>query len=229
MADFFAPENAPFAVALVLLALIALVEVAGLMLGTSPSGLIDQHMPDIEADADVMHPEVGVHDGPQASVFERLLGWLSIGRVPILVLLIVFLSTFGVAGLIVQQIARGVLGMPLPALVASLPALAAALPSMRYAGRGLARIMPKEETQAVSQRSFIGKVAVITRGEARRGLPAEAKLRDAFGHAHYVLVEPDEESVTFAQGTEVLIVSQTGIAYRVIANAHEAMSDRPQP
>jgi hypothetical protein len=44
MTEFFAPENAPFAVALCLVALIALVEIAGLLLGFSASGAIDSQI-----------------------------------------------------------------------------------------------------------------------------------------------------------------------------------------
>lgn len=234
MAELFAPENAPFAIAITLVALIALVEIVGLLLGFSASGAIDSHIPDLHADvhfdAHIPHVHADVHapDGLGPGPLSHVLSWLCIGRVPILVLLVAFLCAFGIAGLIVQSMARGVLGFPLPALVATLPALVVAFPATRYIGLGLARVMPREETEAVSQAEFVGKVAVVTRGTARRGLPAEAKLRDAHGQAHYVLVEPDEDGETFAEKAEVLIVQQAGSVYRVIANRNAAMSDRLQ-
>jgi hypothetical protein len=231
MTEFFAPENAPFAVALCLVALIALVEIAGLLLGFSASGAIDSQI-DLDADADFdahvspLHVDAHAPDGVGPGPLSQVLSWLCVGRVPILVLLIVFLCAFGLIGFIVQTLSAGILGFPLPGLVASIPAVVGAFPATRYAGLGLARVMPKEETEAVSQKEFVGKVALVTRGMARRGLPAEAKLTDLYGQVHYVLVEPDEDGATFSQGAEVLIVQQTGSVYRVIANINAAMSDR---
>jgi hypothetical protein len=232
MGNFFAPESTPFAVALCLVALIALVEVVGLLIGFSASHALDSQIPDVHAEVDAgghFSPFIAdAHGLPDAHVgpLSQVLGWLSVGRVPILVLLIVFLCTFGLVGFLIQAFAGTFAGGPLPAALVSIPAFAAALPAVRYAGIGLARVMPKEETDAVSQKTFVGKVAVVTRGEARRGLPAEAKLRDHRGQTHYLLVEPDEDDAKFAQGAEVLIVQQTGSIYRVIANTNAAMSDR---
>jgi hypothetical protein len=232
MTEFFAPENAPFAVAICLIALIALVEIVGLLIGVSASGAIDSQIPDLHADADVdadlphVHADVHAPEGFGPGPLSQVLAWLCVGRVPILVLLVAFLCAFGVTGLLVQAIARGLLGFPLPALVAVIPALVIAVPATRYIGLGLARIMPKEETEAVSRSDFVGKVAVVTRGTARRGLPAEAKLRDSYGQSHYLLVEPDEDGETFPERSEVLIVQQAGSVYRVIANRNAAMSDR---
>jgi len=232
MVDFFASENAPFAVALCLVALIALVEIAGLFLGFSASHALDSQIPDLHADIDAgghFSPfHVDAHGTPESSAgpLSQVLGWLCVGRVPILVLIIVFLCAFGLAGFLLQALARGLAGFPFPPALVSIPAFVAAVPAVRYAGLGLARIMPKEETDAVSEKTFIGKVAVVIRGEARRGLAAEAKLRDHHGQTHYVLVEPDEDEATFSQGAEVLIVHQSGSTYRVIANTSAAMSDR---
>jgi hypothetical protein len=234
MGNFFAPESTPFAVALFVVALIALVEIVGLFLGFSASHAIDSQIPDIHAE-----PDTGGHLSPfiadahghglpetQAGPLSQVLGWLSVGRVPILVLLIVFLCTFGLVGFLIQALAGTFAGGPLPAVLVSIPAFVAAVPAVRYAGLGLARVMPKEETDAVSQKTFLGKVAVVTQGEARRGLPAEAKFRDHRGQTHYLLVEPDEDDAKFARGAEVLIVQQSGSVYRVIANTNAAMSDR---
>ncbi|MEZ5816207.1 MAG: YqiJ family protein [Hyphomicrobiaceae bacterium] len=204
-----APALAPFTVALGVMFLIALAEVLGTILGLSPAGLVDQLVPhaDVDADADV---SLG-NDSVDASGgwMSGLLGWLCVGRVPVLVLFVALLTCFGLAGFVVQSSARSLVGGHLPALVAVVPALMLALPPTRWLALGLARLIPKEETDAVSTRTFIGRVATITRGVASPGTPAEARLRDATGHTHYVLVEPDEPDARFEQGTEVLITSQT--------------------
>lgn len=230
MASFFAAHNLPFAVAACLVGLIALVEAAGLLFGFSASNAIDSQIPDLDGDvfdAPVSAHEADVHASESVGPLSQVLSWLTIGRVPILILLVVFLLAFALTGFVVQGIVAAVAGAALPPLLASLPALVVAVPAVRYAGLGLARIMPKEESDAVSQSSFVGRIAVVTGGLARRGLAAEAKLKDAHGHTHYIRVEPDEDAATFAPGVEVLIVHHSGSVYRVIANPSAAMTDRP--
>ena len=108
-------------------------------------------------------------------------------------------------------------GEYLPAWFAALPALAIGLPATRYIGLGLARLIPKEETEAVSSRKFIGKVATIVRGQARAGLPAEAKLRDQFGRTHYLMVAPEGDDVLDA-GAEAVLVKRLGGHYLAVRN-----------
>lgn len=224
-----APETAPFGIALAILLFIALLEGVGLLIGVAFSSMVDSVLPDFDVpDAD-MDVEAGVH-GPDfdtaagAGPFTRLLGWLCFGRVPALILLIAFLTAFGITGLVVQSVAKSLSGFYLPAIVAVVPAFAAALPATRYLGLLLSRIMPKEETEAVSQADFIGKIAIVTQGRARRGLPAQAKLADKHGQSHYVQVEPDGDEDEFDVGSEVLIVRQSGGRFRVIENTYAALS-----
>ena len=239
---FFSPATTPFAVAISLMLIIAAAEIIGALMGMPASAALDSVLPEIDADVDLdidadFNLETdyaggpldtdapSVPNAPNPGPLSQILGWLCVGKVPILVLLIVFLTAFGLAGFFVQEVTRSVIGVPLPALVAVAPALFAAIPAMRVAGLTLAKIMPKEQTEAVSQRRFIGKVATIVRGEARKGLPAEAKFADRHGKTHYVLVEPDDETETFEQGAEVVIVKQRGSVYLGILNTSAAMSD----
>lgn len=232
------PQTAPFAVALGVMLLIALMEGVGMLFGIALSGMVDSllpdfdvpdvdvDVPDLDVDADVqLHaPNLDAPSVPGAGPFTQFLGWLCFGRVPALVLLVAFLTAFGLSGLIIQSVVNAVTTFYLPAIIAVIPAFAAALPATRYIGLGLSKIMPKEESEAVSREDFIGKIAVVTKGTAQRGLPAEAKLQDHFGQTHYVQVEPDIEDETFAQGAEVLLVRQAGGRFRVIANTHAVLS-----
>ena len=232
---FFSPETAPFAIALSLMLLIAAVELVGALMGMPASAILDSLLPEIDADVDLdLEADYSggpldadapsVPNAPSPGPLSQILGWLCVGKVPVLVLLIVFLTAFGLAGFIIQGVVRGILGVSLPAVIAVAPALFAAIPMTRVAALTLAKIMPKEQTEAVSQKHFIGKVAVILRGAARKGAPAEAKLTDSFGQTHYVLIEPDDETETFQQGTDVIIVKQTGSFYQAILNTSAALS-----
>jgi len=232
-AHLFAAETAPFTVALGLMVLIAALEGIGLIFGLALSGVVDSLLPDfdvpeidveIDPGANGLEPGADLGTLPEAGLVTQFLGWLSFGRVPALILLIVFLTAFGLAGLAIQGGLYGLTGFYLPAILATIPAFAAALPSTRYVGLGLARIMPKEETEAVSHSEFVGKVATIVLGTSRRGEPAQAKLRDKFGQSHYVMVEPDHDDDEFHAGKEILIVRQAGAQFRAIANTSAALS-----
>jgi hypothetical protein len=208
---FFAPENVVFSVALLVMLVVAALEAVGMVLGAGLSHAADALLPDIDHDA---HPGV---DG--------VLGWLHLGKVPMLILLIILLTAFGVVGLALQVVTRAMFGFYWPGAVAAVPALAAALPAVRLLGALYLKVAPRDETTAVSEDALIGRVAVITLGEARTGAPAEGRLRDQHGQTHYVMVEPDLEAETFPAGTEVLLVKRAGARFFGIRNPSAALSD----
>jgi membrane protein implicated in regulation of membrane protease activity len=148
-----------------------------------------------------------------------LLAWLGVGRIPILMLLVVLLALFGIVGLAVQQLAVGLMGSPLSPWIAGATALAAALPLAGLGSRGLARILPQDETTAVSRDSLLGKRGIVTVGTARRGSPAQARVRDLHGQPHYVMVEPQEEAHPFGEGDTVLLVGRDGDTFIGIGEA----------
>ncbi|MEM9740488.1 MAG: YqiJ family protein [Pseudomonadota bacterium] len=235
--EFFSPDMAPFTLALFLLAGIAALEVIGMALGLGVSGALDEALPDFDFDADVdvdidgdltgsgAPTDLDVH-GTGATglgLVGQVLAWLCVGKVPILILIAAFLMGFGVSGMLIQQTATGLFGAMLPAWLASVPAFFAALPVTRWLGLVLARIMPKEETDAVSSDTFVGRVATIIRGTAKIDAPAEAKLKDALGYTHYVLVAPAEAGQELAEGSDVLLVEKSGAIFSAIANTHAAL------
>ncbi len=214
--SFFDPAMAPFTVALFVVIVIAILEVAGLLFGVAISALVDQLLPDLPSDAD---PSGG-------DVIGKLFAWLYVGKVPALMLLAAFLAGFGIAGALVQTGVQSVSGRYLPVFLALPAAVLAALPVTRAIGQTLARLLPKETTEAVSTASFIGAVATVFRGEARRGSPAEAKLTDAHGATHYVLIEPADLNEIFLNGAEVMITERSGAVFRGVANASPSLSVR---
>ena len=84
----------------------------------------------------------------------KVLGWLQIGKVPFLVLLVCFLAVFGLAGFVIQNLVQMLTGGLLPSVLAAIPALAIAVPSIRVIGGGLAKLIPKDESSAVASGSF---------------------------------------------------------------------------
>ena len=226
--QIFDPAVAPFTIALLLMAFIALVEAISLVTGVSIPGVTDG---DTDVDLDGPSGSILSVDAsgdappvPGAGPVEQLLSWLGVGRVPILILLAALLLSFGLGGLLAQNLVNAVGGFFVPVWVAAPAVFFAALPVTRILGQSIARLLPREETDAVAAASFVGRVATVIRGEAKRGLPAEAKLKDVKGATHYVLVEPDEDGVVFMAGSEVLLVEQAGAVFRAIGNPSAAMS-----
>lgn len=201
------PDNVPFVAALVLMLLIGAVEAFGLGGGLAGGDGVDG----LEGDANVETPS--------------LLSWINVGRLPLLMLIVVFLLGFGLTGLIGQRIVAAILGQPAPWFLAAPLAFAAALPVTRVFGRGVARIMPRDETSAVSRDSLVGRVAVIVTGAARHAEAAQGRVRDEHGQVHYVMIEPDSPTDVFAQGSSVLLVRHAGAKYFAIHNTSASLQD----
>jgi hypothetical protein len=204
---FTAPETLPFGVGFGLIVGIALLEGFGMLVSLSPSNLIDDWLPDVSGDG----------------ALDRVLGWLHVGRVPALVLLLLFLAGYVLFGYGLQMVAHGLLGGYLPAWMAGLLAVPSGMATVRGLGALIAHIVPRDETSVVSEQSLVGRVGVVTAGVARRGLAAQARVRDALGRSHYLMVEPDLDDEVFEEGAQVLIVRKAGAFFRCIANPHPGL------
>ena len=219
MSEFLlAPQNLPFAVALAIMGLLTILEFLAMFFAGSSSTVLDGLIPELHL-GDVDGSEIAA-----ASFLDRFLGWLHFGKVPVLMLLALFLLGFGFSGLALQGVLRNLTGFMLPGWMAALFVLPVTLPFVRLGGSVLAKVMPRDETQSVSAQSFIGQVATIVLGTARTGSAAQARLRDKHGQTHYVMVEPDEDDEQFDAGEAVLIVSQQGPTYRVIRADNAALA-----
>ena len=196
-----APGGYAFVSALVLMLLIGLVQALGL---AGDLGV------DLDAHADVdLHADI---DGDL-----DLLGWLGIGHLPLLMLIVLFLGVFGIAGLMVQQLSHDFGGGYLPVYLAIPAALAIGLPITGASARALARILPRDETSAVSVDTLAGRPARITNGRATAGSPARARVEDRYGQAHYVMVEPNSPTESFEEGETVLLVRREADRFMAIS------------
>lgn len=191
MAAFlFATENIVFVSAIVLMLLIGAVQAIGI------AGDFDL---DIHGDAD-------------------LLGWLGLGRLPLLMLLAIFLALFGMIGLIGQHLLLDFAGAMLSPLIAAPAAFLASLPLTGFAARWLAPLLPRDQSSAVPLDALTGSFARIVTGVARSGSPARARVEDAYGQAHYVMVEPDNAGQTLEEGETILLVRREDHVFRAISH-----------
>jgi hypothetical protein len=200
-----ATQTWPFTAAAFLMLLIAVVEGLAMVVGANLSETLQHALPD---------PLDNVH-GP----FDKLLGWLYVGRVPVLVLLVLFLAGFALTGFGLNMIAHRFFGTWVPTIISVPAAFIATLPVVRILGAGLARLIPTDQTFAVSFDSLVGRVGTIVTGTARVGYPAQAKVPNEHGHMLYVMVEPEAEGMTFQSGERVLLTKQiSGSRFAAVVN-----------
>jgi len=204
--------NQLFAGALVLMLLIAFVESLMVVLGAGFSSFLDNLLPDIDVD-------LGLADAELSGGLTKILAWFRFGEVPAIVILVVFLTSFGISGLLIQMFLGALFGTLLPAWILAIPVLLLASLLVRYFGNFMRKFSVGDETESVSRSSFIGRLAVVTVGEAVVGSPAEARFRDEFGTTHYVMVEPYDDGEAFSQGQTVVLVEELGVNFKVIAAA----------
>lgn len=184
----------PFAIALVVMIGIGLIEAIGLGFGQ------------LDLDGDV---------GVEAE--GGWLDWLGLGgELPILIWLTSLLGCFTLAGIALQQATTALHGEPIHWALASCGAFVAGTLLNTLAANGLARVMPRFETTAISSDDLLRHRGSILEGTARRGSPARAKVIDQHGQAHYIMVEPHHETDSIASGETALLVRREGNLFFVL-------------
>lgn len=188
-----------FSTALVVVLGIGVLELIALLVGGSVTSMMDGVIGDT--------PEAGG------------LAWLHVGRLPFLVILVLFLTAFSLLGFTLQGVVATIFGQGLPALAATPLALIGALPVTRATGSVLMRIMPRDESAAITAASFVGRTVTLTAGDASPGKAAEARFQDEYGQTHYVMVEPEVSAPCFRAGDRVLLVRELSVGrYRASPN-----------
>jgi hypothetical protein len=217
MTFIFDPHNLPFTISLFIMLGIALLEGITTLLGFGLSSLLGHFLPDVDVhvDSDVDPGDVG-----SESSLGKLFSWLNVGRVPVMILLVIFLTVFGLGGYALQAVAQSILGNMLHALPVAVVALFLSLPMVRGLGRSVGKLMPTDETEVISEDTFIGRVATITLGTAKKGRPARAKFKDNYGTTHLIMVEPEKEDEELSEGNVVLLVERVGGKFLAIRNTN---------
>ncbi len=206
---FVHPSNIFFSVSLCLMLLLGLVEALLLIAGATTQGFLDQFIPDQLFEA--QHPDLNLESNP--GIFVQLLDWLYIGRIPVLVWLIIFLTTFGLFGLITQGLFFHFTESYFPLWIIAPASLILCMPIVRIVSATIAKVLPQDETTAIHSEELIGLNAEIILGEARLNYPAQAKVKDQHGLTHYIMVEPETDLV-FTQGQTVLLTQKTKIGFQ---------------
>ncbi|TEW47862.1 OB-fold-containig protein [Psychromonas algicola] len=193
MLDFFLADfNLPYSISISIVFAIACLEGVGLLIGLSISNFLEDLF-SIDFVNDTELPSGGI---------SATLGWLYLHRLPMLVWLLLLLSSFGIVGVTLNYLVLLPLWLTLPITIVATVFIT------RFLAKHLSKIIPKNESSATSSSSFVGKVATITIGKASKGHPTEAVVKDSYNQKHYVLVEPEESSKIFTQGMQVVLIQK---------------------
>lgn len=206
-------ENYIFSAALLLMIIIATIEGVFALFGYGLSNLFDHLFPSLDIDHNINisndHFSLGA-----------LFNWLNKGGLPLGVWFIMFLTYFGLFGIYLREAIKYFTGFELNMYIAVPIALIVIAPMLRGTSFYLSKILPKDETYAVSKNTYLESLAEIVTGTARINYPAEAKLVDIHGQIHFIMVEPIRENESFKEGEKVYILKEdldTGV-YKVIAD-----------
>lgn len=144
--------------------------------------------------------------------------WLGITKAPTMIWVAALLLGFGLTGLILQTVVQNLTGAALPVSMAIAVSGIFGLGFAKRFARTFARLIPKSETTALSERSLGRRRGVVSQGTAARGAPAEVRVMDGHGNTHYLRAEPLRDEAKIPQGTEVLVMRQPRVGgYRLIA------------
>jgi YqiJ-like protein len=196
-----APDVRPFAISAAIMVTLGGIELLTMIVGFSISELIGKDFA-LETES---HSAIG-----------GLFLWINAGRLPLLILLILALGVFAIAGFLLQAVAHSI-GTAVPVALAALAAFAISLPAIRVTSRGIARIIPRDETYVVDEADFIGHVAEVSIGPLDQGLPGRVRLKDVFGNWHSVAARASPESTPLPVGASVLLVDRDAKCFIAIS------------
>ncbi|RDJ22111.1 DUF1449 family protein [Bosea caraganae] len=206
------PGFYPFTIAALILIGLVAVEIIATLVGLSISSLMNDGL-------HLDHAGHGDH-GPLGA----WMSWLNTGGVPLLILIMIWLACFAIAGFAVQGVAKTMLA-PLPTLIAVPVALVLAAPMTRTLSRWTARIFPGDETAAVSQSELIGLTGIVTLGPLDQGKPGSVRVKDQHGNIHVLRTKAAPGHV-IAQGAAVLVVDGSAGLFEAIPAPEELGADR---
>ena len=133
------------------------------------------------------------------------MSWLNAGGVPLLVLAVILLSVFAVTGFFIQGVASTIFLGPLPLPLAMTGAIAAAIPATRSLSLAVAKVIPRDETNALEQADFLGLTGVVTIGPLDQGKPGTVRVKDRHDNIHFLRAQA-ASGHTIDTGAQVLIV-----------------------
>ena len=233
----FAPINAPFAIALGILGGLLVIEIVTLVAGIPFSAKIDAilhldlhgpdlhgpdlHGPDLHGpDVHGPHAHGGGHAGldvaHEPGMFGTAWDWLNAGRVPLLILIMIMLGSFGALGYMIEGVSHSFVGW-LPTFMAAIAAFIITIPVTRRVSLLVSKVVPRDETYVVEAGSLVGQTGIIVTGPMAQNTIARVKVKDVHGNHHFPWVRTKDPNLKLDNGDHVLLVEHIGSEYLAIA------------
>jgi hypothetical protein len=206
-----APDVRPFAIAAAIMVALGIIELLTSLVGVSVSELVGK---DVALESD------------SHNILGGAFLWINTGRLPLLILVVLALGVFSIEGFLLQGIAHAV-GTAVPVSIAALLAVAGSIPVIRIASRSISSIIPRDETYAVSDADFVGKVGWVSIGPLDQGLPGRVRLKDVFGNWHTVPARAGAGSEALAVGANVLLVDRDTRSFIAISAPADLIAPQP--
>lgn len=229
--DFiFAAENAPFTIAATVMLMIGGLELLSLLVGHSLSGMVDHFMPDalsgdLSVDLDLhtdIHTDIDLNVHPDAHMpfAVEFLNWFYIGKMPFLMVLVIFMMSFSTTGYLMNEIMFSITEHRLSTGLGSLIAFLLCLFPMHFLSAIIYTIMPKDESEAISVDDLIDRTGEILYGKLpqKAGESVEIKIEVPIDHNtgktqnHFIVAQLTKD--TEYTGRQVVITGRnpsTGI------------------
>lgn len=237
METLLSPPFVPFSIALGLLFGLMALELVIALLGGTILGLggsdtdfdldmdVDagleglESLDGIDLDGAELEFELGeLGEAPDVAAAEGPGDFLGISKAPTMIWVAALLLGFGLTGVVLQSVLQNLTGAAFPALMASAIAGVVGLGFAKRFARVFARLIPKSESSALSERALGRRKGIVSQGTAARGKPAEVRVTDGYGNTHYLRAEPLRDDEQIPQGSEVLVMRQARSGdYRLIA------------
>lgn len=156
------------------------------------STVLDDFGPDIDGDIE-----------PSPAILA--LNFLGIGRVPFTIWLVTLLTSFSVLGIYIT------LKFDLSQVITIGPVLIVALVITKFVSQLFSKIIPGDETTAVSEETLVGLSGVLMSPSIKPGYRGQLRVIDIHNQVHYIMVEPNDDVEYIA--SDILIVTERRESY----------------
>jgi len=195
--------NLIFTVPILLVIFYLILQAFGLVLDLGGDVDTDAGDVDVDVDADV-DADAGMDDFP---TFERALGFINVGKVPLTIIIATFLMFWGITGYTVNGVIKNAIGsFPSIFILASCAsALVVGIIATKFLSGIIARVFPQIETYSSSNESLLGQVAQVVSGQVTSKF-GRAKVKDQYGNELTVFCKIPEGKEVPKRGDEVVLV-----------------------
>ena len=205
---FFDPANRVFVWGLALVAAVLVLEVVALTMGGfSLMGDSDADVDvDVDTDADFSNSH---HMDVDAGFAHNLSEITGFGKLPLMVFIVLFVGMFSVFGLATNAVFHFYLPSLMNVALSSLVSFLITVPVTGRIAGVIARILPKDESNAISLNDLVGSEGTIINGAATNGISALVLVKDLHGVTHQVSVRTLEEGLAIPEKSRVRLVQKS--------------------